>query len=326
MKYDFITIGGAAEDIEFVTDAGILINNKKDILRQKLLAFEYGAKIEIDKVHNNFGGGSANAAVCLARLGLCVANIGAIGGDERGRRVLENFKKQGVDNSLEQITKTGATSFSFILVSETGERIIFFSREAEKELRITEKELRSLKNAKWAYITALSGRWRDNIKNIFSVNGIKIAWNPGNAQLQSGARSIGKYLKKTEILIVNKDEAIELAMSDAGHNKKGIIFLNNIKNLLKIIYSYGSKIAVITDGKNGAFAYDGKKIYFQGIIKEKKRVDTTGVGDAFGSSFAAGMELYDGDIKKAMNLGARNSASVIAEIGAQNGLLSKKNI
>lgn len=325
MKYDFITIGGAAEDISFLTGDGLLLDNKKDILRQKLLAFEYGAKIEIDKVYYSFGGGAANAAVCLARLGFRTANIGTIGDDERGRRILENFKKQGVDNRLVQKIKGKQTSFSFILVSRTGERIIFFSREAERKLRIRNYELRILRNAKWIYVTSFSGKWQNNLKKIFSIK-TKIAWNPGNAQLQSGVRGIGGYLKKTEVLIVNKDEAIELAVSDKKNNRKGRKFLDNIKNLLEIIYGYGPNIAVITDGINGARAYDGKNFYYQPVVKEKKRMDTTGVGDAFGSSFVAGMELYKGDIKKSMFLGARNAASVIAKVGAQNGLLSRKNI
>ena len=45
MKYDFLSIGGMTEDLVFFTDEGILLDNKDDILRQKLLAFEYGAKI-----------------------------------------------------------------------------------------------------------------------------------------------------------------------------------------------------------------------------------------------------------------------------------------
>ena len=37
MKYDVITIGGATEDITFYTKEGMLIANRKDISRQKLL-------------------------------------------------------------------------------------------------------------------------------------------------------------------------------------------------------------------------------------------------------------------------------------------------
>ncbi|MBI4812727.1 carbohydrate kinase family protein [Candidatus Falkowbacteria bacterium] len=340
MKYDFIIIGGAAEDITFLTNDGVLLSNKKDILRQELMAFEYGAKIEIDRVYYNFGGGAANAAVCLARLGFNVANIGAIGDDERGKRILENFKKHKVDASLVQKVRGGETSFSFILVGKSRDRIIFFSRGAERQLRIANYELQSLRKAKWAYVTSLSGRWEKNLKKIFGVKsplslrldepkarqafvkgGTMVAWNPGNAQLAGGIKRLSRYLRKTEVFIVNKDEAIELAMSDKKYRKQPRSFLNKADNLLKIIHFYGPKITVITNGRQGAHAYDGKKVYFQPIIKEKKKADTTGVGDAFGSSFVAGLELYKGDIQKAMRLGAKNAASVVSEVGAQNGLI-----
>ena len=66
MKYDIITIGGVTEDINFCTHEGVLIKNKKDVLRQELLAFEFGAKIKIKESHSTFGGGAANTAVCFA--------------------------------------------------------------------------------------------------------------------------------------------------------------------------------------------------------------------------------------------------------------------
>ncbi len=325
MKYDVVTIGGATEDITFYTGEGVLISNKNDILRQKLLAFEYGTKIKIDNSHSTFGGGAANAAVSLSKLGFKAAVLIAVGRDIRGKEILDNLKNNGVDIKLAQKKKNIESGFSFLLVGNDNEHIVFSNRAANSELRITNYELRILKNTKWIYLTSLSGDWREVLEKIFA-GPAKIAWNPGHIQLNSGYNAIGKYLKNTEVLIVNKDEAIELVVSKKLFKKKSFRFLNKIENLIKIIHSWGPQIAVVTNGKYGAYAYDGKKLYRQPIIKETKRVDTTGVGDAFGSSFVAGLELYGGDIDKAMHLAARNSASVISEQGAQNGLLSKKEI
>ena len=50
MKYDIIAIGGAVEDITFYTNEGVLLDNQKNLFKQKLLAFEYGAKIKIDNI------------------------------------------------------------------------------------------------------------------------------------------------------------------------------------------------------------------------------------------------------------------------------------
>lgn len=324
MKYDFITIGGANEDITFYTDEGILINNKKDPLKQKLLAFEYGAKIKVDRSFAGFGGGAANAAVSLANFNFKTACLCAIGEDSRGQRILDNFKKRGVEAALVKKVKSLETGFSFLLVGPANEHIVFSSRAANDELRITNYELRIMENADWLYLTSLSGDWQVNLDKIFSVKGVKIAWNPGHRQILTGLKILDKYFKRTECLIVNKDEAIELVVSFKKYKAKDGVFLNKVKNLLLVLSSCGPKIVVITSGKQGADAIAAGKFYHQPIVKEKQRADTTGVGDAFGSAFIAGLELYKQDIKKSLFLASKNAASVISIAGAQNGLLIRR--
>ncbi len=326
MKYNIITIGGATEDITFYTREGILIDNKKDILRQKLLGFEYGAKIKVDRAYVSFGGGAANTAVCFSRLGFRVAALLSVGADERGQRIINNLKKQRVSVNLVQRSRQTESGFSFLLVGPNNEHIVFSNRAANRELKVTKREKRVLKMTDWIYITSLSGNWDEVLKSVFSSPTARIAWNPGHIQLKAGIKQLDKYLGKTAVLLVNKDEAIELVVSLPEFRSKNYRYLNNVKNLLRVLKGQGPEMVVITSGKYGADVYDGKNFYHQGILKEKKRVDTTGVGDAFGSSFIAGLELYRGDIRKAMRLAIKNTASVISRQGAQNGLLRKSGI
>lgn len=326
MKYDIITIGGATEDINFFTSEGKLIKNKKDPLRQELLAFEYGAKIKINKAISTFGGGAANAAVCFSRLDFKVGILTIIGQDERGKRILNNFKKNKIKIKLVEASSNLPTAFSFLLISDkySKEHIVFSSRGANNQLKITNFALKNLAKTRWIYLTSLSGApilWEENLAKIFSVSGPKIAWNPGGRQLSEGVKVLGAYLAKTEVLILNQDEALELVLSQNKKAKAKPKKLPTARELVKNLLALGPKIAVITCGKKGAYAGYGKKIYFQKALKEKRRLDTTGVGDAFGASFVAGLDIYSGDIQKALQLGARNTASVIAEIGAQNGLI-----
>ncbi len=323
MKFNFITIGGTTEDITFYTNEAIMIDNKDNILSQKLMAFEYGAKLKIDKAYSTFGGGASNAAVCLSRLGFKVAAMVAIGDDNRGKDIIANFKKYKVNRSLIQKIPNSQTGFTFFIVGRDKEHVGFSNRAANQKLCINNKELKKINNSQWIYMTSLSGNWRSVLGQVFKSSA-KIAWNPGHIQLHAGFKAIGKYLKKTYMLTVNKDEAIELIVTNPKYRNKDNRFLNNVKNLLRVIYEYGPKIVVITNGKYGADAYDGDKFYHQNIIKEKKRLDTTGVGDAFGSTFCAGLEIFKGDIAKAMELSAKNTASVIAKQGAQNGLIVKR--
>lgn len=325
MKYDVITIGGATEDITFFTKEGLMVANREDILRQKLLAFEYGTKIKIDSSRYTFGGGAANAAICLSALGLKVASVISIGDDERGRKILGNLKKHNIDTKFVQKNQNMESGFSFLLIGQNHEHIVFSNRAANNELKIKSYQLNFLKDTKWIYLSSLSGEWKEDLENIFKIKETKIAWNPGHVQLAAGAGSIKKYLAETDLLILNKDEAIELVVSDKEYKNKPIKFLNNIENLLKIIKSWCAGLVVITNGGYGTDVYDGAKIYRQPAIRAKKVADTTGVGDAFGSSFLAGLQIYDGNIKKALLLAAKNSSSVVTKQGAQNGLLTIKD-
>lgn len=326
MKYDVVAIGGATEDITFFTKEGILIDNKQDLTKQKLLAFEYGAKIKVDKSFSNFGGGAANAAVNFAGLGFKTIVLAAVGDDSRGQRIIDNFKQQKVDVSLIQKISREDSGYSFLLEGLDSEHIIFSNRAANNKLQIKNSELKIIKDVKWVYLSSLSDQWQKILDKICfikikNINKTKIAWNPGHRQILSGLKVIGKYLSKVNVLIVNEDEAIELVKSDEKYKNKNRAFFEEINNLLSVLHSYGSRIVLITRGEHGANAFDGKKNYFQPVIKKGKIIDTTGVGDAFGSSFVAGLELYHYDIKKALYLSAKNVASVISKYGAQNGLI-----
>ncbi len=324
MKYDFITIGGATRDIAFRTDKGVLLDNRQDVLRQKLLAFEYGAKIKVDRFLYAYGGGAANAAVCLANFGLRTACLAAVGDDENGRLISRNLKERGVEiRSLKTIARAESGA-SFILVDKSGERIIFGARGANKDLSLGQAEQRLLKQSRNIYIASLSGSWLANLKKIFAAagkDGPRIFWNPGATQYAGGIRKIAPFVRKTTVFALNKDEAIELVLSSREHRHLSNSFLNKTDNLLKIIKGFGPQVVVITLGSQGVAAYDGRKIYRRPIVKEKRRVDTTGVGDVFNSSFAAGLERYRGDIGRALELGLKNTARKIRYFGAQNGLL-----
>lgn len=325
MKYDFITIGGATRDISFFSDEGVLIKNPSDILRQELLGFESGAKIKVDHFHYFFGGGASNSAVCLANFNYRVACLTIVGDDESGGLIKNNLKERGVDISLVKKEKNEASGTSFILIAPSGERIIFGQRGANSLLLINDKDLKKISKAKNIYIASLAGAWEDNLEKIFSVINNEqqdVFWNPGMTQLLSGFEKIEKYIKKTTVLSMNKDEALQLLLSSkkipSDYDDK-----DKEEDIAKAIYALGAKIAVITLGDDGVVVFDGEKVYRRQIIKAKIKKDTTGVGDIFNSSLAAGYLKYQADIDKALNLALRNAAAKISHLGAQNGLLKE---
>lgn len=310
-KFDLITVGGSTVDISFYSKEGELISTS-NITKQKLLAFEYGAKIIADRVFISCGGGAANVAVGASRLGLKTAIFSRIGNDENAKIILKNFKINKVDSNFIKIDSKLPTAFSFILTIDnpSKEHIAFVYRGTNFNFSVKDLSLNNI-DTDWFYVTSLpKNSWENIIVKLISTNK-KIVWNPGNEQLTEIIK-VKKYLSKIEVLIVNHDEAMEFRK------------LKEIKGLLAYLLSLGPKLIVITDGDKGAYAYNGKTYHFM-KAKSTKVVNTLGVGDAFGSGLTSAL-IYGKNLKEALRWGIINSASVVSEIGAQKGLLTNKKI
>ena len=323
MKYDILTIGGVMRDIIFLTSEGLVIDNAQDPLCQKLIAFELGAKIYVKKVYFEPGGGASNTATGFSKLGLKTAIMGRVGQDREGDQIIKGLRKQKIDTHLIQVDKKVSTGFSFILGLKHKKRAhAIFAYRGTNDYLIFKAKTSELKGIKRFYVSSLSSaNWLRVLNKIFSSakKETKIAWNPSNVQLKAGFRKLSKYLKQTQVLILNEDEARELVLSK--RKTKNL----NIRYLLKQINQMGPKIVVITVGKKGAYAYDGKRVYYQKPALAKV-INTTGAGDSFSAAFVASLFYQPDNVQKALKWGAVNSASVIDQIGAQRGLLTKKQI
>ena len=97
--------------------------------------------------------------------------------------------------------------------------------------------------------------------------------------------------------------------------------------MLKKLKQCGKKIeiVVITDGRNGVHAFDGSTVYYLRANKRLKIVETTGAGDAFGSTFVSGLIMRK-PISVALKMGSINAEAVISHHGAKNKLLTRKEL
>ena len=83
--------------------------------------------------------------------------------------------------------------------------------------------------------------------------------------------------------------------------------------LARILYTRTNNTVFVTDGKHGAFAYDGECDYHEKAFKATV-VDGTGAGDShIGTLMALLMKGYS--IKTAMRAAAFVSAQVVSQIG-----------
>lgn len=299
--FDVITVGSATVDAFAETD--------KRFVKGKEYCFPVGTKLLIKSIGFETGGGGTNTAVALARLGHKVAFLGKMGKGPNSERILKQLRKEKIDTGL-IVRERARTGYSVIIDARGSDRTILVFKGSNNDLSYDEIKKSKLKT-KWFYFSSMmekSFKTQEKLAEFASKNNIKITYNPSAYLTRKGKNYLRNILKRTSILILNKEEASMLV------KKKGIN--NLIKGLLKL----GPKTAVITDGKNGAYAYDGKTFY-QIFPHKVKILETTGAGDAFASSFLAGI-IKKNNIEFALQLGLANAESVITHLGAKNKLLT----
>lgn len=321
-KYDVVIIGDSFEDIFIFPDEAIISQNRAS-KTGKTISFPYGSKINADKLEFYVGGSAANAAVNFANLDLSVGVITAFGDDSQGQRIQEKFDQKYIDSSMVIKTKDAKSNLSVVL-SYGGERTIITYHAVEDYSVLKPKKNTNTR----CYYLAPIGDGFDQISKRLVENMAKkscgLVWNPGKKQIANHTSHHLPLLRMTTALIVNKEEAIEFIDYPTG---------SSIDDLLKSLQKLGPKIVVITDGKNGAFAFDGQNFYKIPPTPDET-VDATGAGDAFGSTFCYALlkiagennlfktEFKSSEIAWAMKLAIAMSGSVVTEVGAQTGLLS----
>ncbi len=307
--YDFIAIG------DIVTDAFIELEDaeaeieKDDGLTK--ICMNFGDKIPYKDVHIIPGvGNSPNAAVSAARLGMKTAVVSNIGNDYFGRECLETLKKEGLNVDFIKTQEGKKTNYHYVLLYK-GERTILIKHEEYAY------DLPDIGKPKWIYLSSLGSQslsFHSVIEKYLNDNPeVKLAFQPGTYQIKFGKESLAGIYKNTEIFFCNKEEAQKIL-----GNKEV-----DIKKLLQEVSALGPKITVITDGRNGAFAYDGESFWQMPIYPDPSvPIDRTGAGDSFSSTFTSAIALGL-DIPEALRWGPVNSMSVVQHIGAREGLLTR---
>ncbi|MAG50849.1 carbohydrate kinase family protein [archaeon] len=302
--FDIVTVGSALVDVFVNTELGEI---KKD--GKKLIAYPVGSKISVKSIKFLIGGGGTNTAVSFSRLGFNTGYLGKIGNDKNGEEILDLLKKEGINFVG---VRGGTTGYSVILDSKEHNRTVLTHKGASDELKYGELSLKKLKT-KWFYFSSMLNDSLITQKNLIKLaawSDVKIAFNPSMYQIKKDITSVKNILKKTDILILNKEEATLLV-------KK-----RHIEDLLECARLLGPKIVCITDGRRNTYAYNGFLMYTlkPHDIKIKER---TGAGDAFASGFVAGFIKKD-NLEFALQMGLANAESVVKYFGSKNKLLKWK--
>lgn len=326
-----VTIGSATQDIFIESDLGKILTMRDAFSESSFLCFEYGAKIEIDQLAFDVGGGAINTAVNFANLGFNVSPIVKIGNDLNAEAVMRRVRELKMDESLILKSDEYKTGFSVILTSFEGDRTVMAHRGANSKIFLDDLNWDEIKKADWVYIAPLSGDSNsvlDELADFAEKNGINMAFNPGTTQIKRGIEDLKRVLSTAEVLVMNTSEAAKITGIPLGvlaDEDTKVDSAQKIKEMFFKLKSYGPKVVVITEGGKGVHAFDGEACYFAPPFPSNV-VSTLGAGDAFSSTFVASLIKFNWNIEKALTYASVNAASVVQSFGAQTGLKNFEHI
>jgi ribokinase len=221
------------------------------------------------------GGKGANQAVSAVRHGVGVAMIGCVGADAEGRRLADALADEGIDVSGIRVRDDAATGAAHITVDPEGSNTIVVIPAANGMLSAADvrRELRRLP-APDVLLVQLEIPL-DAVQEATSGTEARVVLNP------APARSLpSELVRQVDVLVPNVPELGALTGGDAPRT-------------LEDITARGRRLAdgravVITMGEEGALVIDGDRTTHVPAPRVDA-VDTTGAGDAFCGSLAAGL-------------------------------------
>ncbi len=279
------------------------------------LCLDYAAKIPVTDSFQTVGGNPANLAFSTTKFGLNTAILSTAGADSNGEIIIESLKKHNVDTQYIFLDKKAKTRYSIIL-NFKGERTILSYHQ--KRNYIWPKDF---PNTDWIYFTSLSEGFEFLQEKLFKFlvkhPSVRLAFNPGSFQLKNNLELARIAVTKSDLLIVNLEEAERLTGVDY---KK----LKSIESLIHKLLECGAREVAITDAARGAWAGNNESVWHLDAFPVPI-VSKTGAGDAFSAGYLSA-KIYGHDIPTCLTWGIANSCSVLGHFGVQNGLLDKNGL
>ncbi len=311
---DLLAIGDPVIDTHVQLDESS-VDCYVDEINPTKLCLSYGEKIPIVDSFQSLGGNAPNVAVAAATLGLSSALIATIGRDVHGEMAIAELRRHGVNVDMVSHDDKHPTRYSIILNYRAERTVLSYS--TEKNYQWPDH----VPSAAYVYYTGLSKGFevlQDHLVEYLATHQTtELVINPGSYIMKYAKEKLLELLPRTDILIVNKEEAEALSGTTWQREK-------SYTALMHKLLAYGVREVVLTDGKKGSWVATMDEVWHQSAFPIDV-VAKTGAGDAFSAAYLAARRSGHAP-SEAIRWGTANSTAVIAEHGPHRGLLSRSTL
>ena len=331
---DIITVI-ADNDVELMT-----LHN----MTSSFLMLEQGRKVESQSIDAYVGGGAANTAVCMSRLGMDMDILALIGKDLNAKKITARLTEENIAIAHLRTVEDIGSGVAVHIASHDRNAAIFTHRGAN--CCLTEDDVKQLDFSHYdlVYVTNLSNESADQFPLIIqqaAKANCFIASNPGLRQLTRLCDDFLTSLNHITLLSLNRVECASLvpkliyedpafchlslpltgdtpALLHSGFTFGG--FSLGLVDCMKILVAHGPDYVVITDGSKGAYLLYGDHLYYCPPQEVTMR-GSAGAGDSFSSTLACLLSAGNApDV--ALYAASANAVSVISHVDTQAGLLT----
>jgi len=240
-----------------------------------------------------FGGGAANTASGIARLGTPVTLVSAVGGEFAGSEYERWLTSLGVERDL-VVAQGKRTPRAFVFTDDAGDQVTYFEWGASETFAAREAPALDFVHL----ATADPGF---NVR--VAEKGRLVSFDPGQDIIWYTADQIRRILARIRILFANRHE---------------MAHLTRILGMPRDAILEGLPVAVETRDAEGSVLYTGGREHRVPVIPVDV-VDPTGAGDAYRAGFLAAYHRGYPPLT-ACRVGATTASFVVEKAGCQTNL------
>ncbi len=277
----------------------------------------------VEKAESYPGGSAANTIYGLGKLEINAAFCGAVGSDDEGRILLDDFKKVGVDTSRIKFKTKAGTGQVIGLSAKGGKRSLYVLPGANSRLTIKDIDPGYINGADILHLSSFADdrQFKLSLELVEKLDEpVKLSFAPGALYAAKGLKALTPVLRRSHILFINRDEIEQLTGADVLEGAARCI-----KQGCRIVAVTLGRGAEIKNTAASAYIRDAKNEY---IIKPSDTgtiADTTGAGDAFACGFLYGT-VNNKDLEECGRLGDIVAHFCIGKTGAREGLPTLKQL
>lgn len=311
---DIVAIGDALVDVIATADDSFIAQHGLPKGGMQLLTVEQADELyaAMGPAREISGGSAANSMASAAAMGLDVAFVGQVSGDQLGDIFAHDMVSLGVRFETPPLDSPPPTGRCLIIVTPDGQRTMNTCPGASHQLRPETLDDQLIASAS---VLMLEGYlWGPALPRQTLVRAIEIA---------RATRPEVAFTLSESVCLPGRREALVEIIGTGGVD---LLFMNDHealqltaeRDLGKAIAALSQKVRtlVVTRGARGAFAHqDGASIEIAAAPVEQV-VDTTGAGDLFAAGFLAA-RCRGRDLRGCLETGAICAAEIISHFGAR---------